>query len=241
MGHRLSGKAVVAVIAVLAVLAAVGIGYAQTPTDPTDPPGRDRGVREQNLDANGQIKVHEQGVAQVTGTLSLSSTNNTVKLDPTANTVNLGAGNTVKLDPTTNTVNLGTSGNTVKLDPTSNTVRIGSTVGVRPEPPQEPYSFSETIGTARRIFGPAPRNQILALTNVAFAAQADDTGVTLFVDNCSGGFPRVLLETIVDVNTTTMSYPTPLVATSGTTWCLNMKQSRDAGIIFTNLVGYVIR
>lgn len=58
---------------------------------------KDQFVREQNLDANGNIAVHEQGVASV-------------KLDATGNTVNLGAaGNTVKLDPAANTVKVQSS------------------------------------------------------------------------------------------------------------------------------------
>lgn len=44
---------------------------------------KDQFVREQNLDANGYIKVHEQGVPSV----KLDAAGNTVKLDPVANTV----------------------------------------------------------------------------------------------------------------------------------------------------------
>jgi len=46
-------------------------------------------VREQNLDASGFIRVHEQGTASVSGTVGLSSSANTVKLDPTANSVSV--------------------------------------------------------------------------------------------------------------------------------------------------------
>jgi hypothetical protein len=39
------------------------------------------------LDGQGNVKVHEQGTARVSGTVGLSGSGNTVKLDPNANTV----------------------------------------------------------------------------------------------------------------------------------------------------------
>jgi len=68
---------------------AAGSAMADKPTAP---------VEEQNLDANGNIRVHEQGTASVTGTLSLSGNANTVKIDPSANTVALSSADRDKLD-----------------------------------------------------------------------------------------------------------------------------------------------
>jgi hypothetical protein len=60
-------------------------GLAQSVTV-TNTPAQAIPVREQNLDG-GNIKVHEQGTANVTGTVGLSSSGNTVKIDGSANEV----------------------------------------------------------------------------------------------------------------------------------------------------------
>jgi hypothetical protein len=55
-------------------------------------------VTETNVDANGFIRVHEQGTANVTGTFNLSQAANTVKIDSSANTVALSSVDRDKLD-----------------------------------------------------------------------------------------------------------------------------------------------
>jgi hypothetical protein len=57
-------------------------------------------VKEVNTDANGNIKVREQGVASITGTVGLDPTRNTVKIDassetPVASSLYAGHGYTV--------------------------------------------------------------------------------------------------------------------------------------------------
>jgi len=57
-------------------------------------------TREQNLDAGGNVKVHEQGTADVNVTNSALQISGTpaVKIDPSGNTVNLGSTDSGKLD-----------------------------------------------------------------------------------------------------------------------------------------------
>lgn len=67
------------------------------PVTVTNTPDQAVPTREQNTDGNGNIKVHEQGTASVSGTVGVSPSANTVKLDPAANTVNLGTTDSDKL------------------------------------------------------------------------------------------------------------------------------------------------
>jgi hypothetical protein len=106
------------------------------------------------LDANGNLKVSEQGTTNVnvtnssvpvsgsvsvSGNVGISDSANSVKLDPAANTV--------KFDSAANGVKLDGSGNTVKIDPASNAATIvgGSLSAVPPSPTGTRLSFSQPI------------------------------------------------------------------------------------------------
>ncbi len=62
-------------------------------------------VTEQNLDAGGNVKVHEQGTANVNGTVGIDSSKNTVNLDAT------DSGRLASIDAATSKLKFDGSGN----------------------------------------------------------------------------------------------------------------------------------
>lgn len=97
-------------VALMSALTLFGVGTSAAGPDPT--PGPSQPVREQNLDANGFIRVHEQGVAQteVTNdnlnvTLGNSSLDVNVQNFPSTQDVNVVGGSTSP-EPVTNATQL---------------------------------------------------------------------------------------------------------------------------------------
>jgi len=133
---------VAAILAVGLIAGGTGIGMAAQPPDPT--PGATQPVREQNLDADGLIRVHEQGVADVNVTndpLNVSVSNDELNVTgevevsnfPTTQDVNV-VGGSVALPPVTTiwstplTIDFIPAGESVSYDfPLMNAVSVSMT------------------------------------------------------------------------------------------------------------------
>lgn len=147
------------------------------------------------LDANGNLKVSEQGTSNVnvtnssvpvsgsvsvSGSVGISGAANSVKLD--------AAGNTVKLDSAANGVKLDSSANTVKIDPANNTVAIagGSLNAAPPLASRTAYIgiYDDKFKTASVTLNPTMNVSTLVL-------DVHGGGAGVYLDLASGGSVRL--------------------------------------------------
>jgi hypothetical protein len=133
------------------------------------------------------------------------------------------------------------------------TLATNSAVLSTPALPANPFVFYSHVGggvcplpCTVRVFGPAPSTTRLAIASTIHSSQLNLAADTIYIDDCSGGSTVTLLLAYVPSSsstpfTSTMALPTPLVAGSNGTWCL------EDGVFYDGLalqdvtfVGYVL-
>ena len=228
----ISRASVLSVFTVLAVVGSVVAGISVSAQD-LEPVGPTKPVLEQNLDAQGRIRVHEQGVADV----DIKNSNLDVTLSNEELDVNVTNGNLpvvgevdVTNFPATQNVNVqnlpATQDVNVQNLPATQDVRIvGGSTGVQPVTAMRQLIFN-TDGQEEKTFS------TMAVSSIVIVSGTDEYEI-------HGGSPLAGGELFLGYQpdgaepTTTMSFPQPIPLNMIKIYCANESDTCNITVLLS--------